>query len=106
MHVKSRYQSDCGRSFPVKERSIDAFDYLIVAFLNIGKFYGGNDGSTGEREPEFYTLAQDFIREHHNNTTTWEKVRLTGLQEELECSKNGKGFEQIAKDLGIPRPSR
>ena len=38
--MKSRYATDCDRGFPVKEKSLDAFDFLVVAFLNIGKFYG------------------------------------------------------------------
>src|ERR1700746_1950064 len=37
VQVKSRYATDCDRGFPVKEVSLDAFDFLIVAFLNIGK---------------------------------------------------------------------
>src|SRR5881409_2395756 len=44
VQVKSRYATDCDRGFPVKEVSFGAFDFLIVAFLNIGNFYGGNDG--------------------------------------------------------------
>ena len=49
VQVKSRYATDCDRGFPVKEARLDAFDFLIVAFLNIGKFFGSNDGTTGER---------------------------------------------------------
>src|SRR5437016_2227688 len=56
LQVKSRYATDCNQSFPVKEESLDAFDFLIVAFLNIGKYFGKKDGSTGSREPDFYTL--------------------------------------------------
>ena len=49
VQVKSRYATDCDRGFPVKEKSLDAFDFLIVAFLNIrvgrvqkrGQFRGG-----------------------------------------------------------------
>ena len=44
VQVKSRYATDCDRGFPVKEKSLAAFDYLIVAFLNIGNFYGKNEG--------------------------------------------------------------
>src|SRR5580693_1969246 len=39
VQVKSRYQTDCDRAFPVKKESFDAFDYVIIAFLNIGYFY-------------------------------------------------------------------
>jgi hypothetical protein len=40
VQVKSRYATDCDRGFPVKEKSLAAFDYLVVAFLNIGNFNG------------------------------------------------------------------
>src|SRR5438045_6666878 len=39
VQVKSRYQTDCDRGFPVKAKSFDTFEYLIVVFLNIGHFY-------------------------------------------------------------------
>src|SRR5439155_7610049 len=39
IQVKSRYQTDCDRGFPIKAKSFDSFDYLIVVFLNIGHFY-------------------------------------------------------------------
>jgi hypothetical protein len=76
IQVKSRYATDCGRGFPVKGSSIDAFDFLIVAFLNIGRFSGRHDGSKGYADPEFYTLSNDFIRRHHDATSSWEKVWL------------------------------
>ena len=104
--MKSRYATDCDRGFPVKERSLDAFDYLIVAFLNIGNFYGKNDGSTGAEQPELYTLSQEFIREHHDSSSSWEKVRLKKLQDEIEPFKNEKGFEHIAQELGIASPRK
>jgi hypothetical protein len=106
VQVKSRYATDCDRGFPVKEASLEAFDFLIVTFLNIGKFFGKNDGTTGAREPEFFTLSRDFIRKHHDATSTWQKVKLRKLEEEIEPFKNDAGFELIAEALGIIRPQK
>lgn len=104
VQVKSRYATDCDRGFPIKEKNLDAFDFLVVVFLNIGKFYGKNDGSEGSSEVDFYTLPNDFIRTHHNVSSSWQKVRLKGLEAEIEQHKGEKGFEQIAQALGIPKP--
>jgi hypothetical protein len=106
VQVKSRYATDCDRGFPVKVASLDAFDFLVIAFLNIGKFFGRNDGGIGEREPEFYTLSNDFICEHHDVSSTWQKVKLRTLQQEIEPFKNEAGFDLIAKRLGVPRPRK
>jgi hypothetical protein len=106
IQVKSRYATDCDRGFPIKEVSLDAFDFLIVTFLNIGKFSGQNDGSKGATDIEFYTLPNDFIKKHHNKSSSWQKVRLRTLQQEIEPYKNEKGFEQIAIELGISKPMK
>ena len=106
VQVKSRYATDCDRGFPVKEASLDAFDFLVICFLNIGKFFGKNDGTSGEREPEFYTLSREFIREHHNASSSWQKVMLKSLQSEIEPFKGGLGFELIAEKLGVSRPRK
>ncbi|MGD0462984.1 MAG: hypothetical protein ABSB74_10915 [Tepidisphaeraceae bacterium] len=104
VQVKSRYATDCDRGFPIRQDTLTAFDFLIVAFLNIGRFAGRHDGSTGETDPEFYTLPRAFVRAHHIADPTWQKVRLTGLEHEIQRHKNQAGFEQIAKLLGIRRP--
>jgi hypothetical protein len=104
VQVKSRYATDCDRGFPVKESSIDAFDFLIVVFQNIGNFSGKNTGVTGEREPEFFTLPNAFVRKYHDKTSSWQKVRLRGKEAELKPHKDGAGFELIATALGIERP--
>jgi hypothetical protein len=104
VQVKSRYATDCDRGFPVRQDSLTAFHFLIVAFLNIGRFAGKNDGSTGETDPEFYTLPRAFVQAHHVADPTWQKVRLTGLEDEIQQYKNQAGFEKIARLLGIPRP--
>lgn len=104
VQVKSRYATDCDRGFPVKDKTLDAFDFLVVVFLNIGKFYGKHDGSEGSSEVELYTLPNEFIREHHHASSSWQKVSLRGLETEIEQYKDEQGFELIARSLGISKP--
>lgn len=107
IQVKSRLATDCDRGFPVKAKSFNAFDYLVVAFLNVGYFLHKSRGKNrhdGTREPEYYTFPVDFIREHHVASSSWEKVRTRGLA--IDAYKNERGFEQIAKQLGVPYPEK
>jgi hypothetical protein len=105
VQVKSRYQSDSDRAFPVKGKIIDSFDFLMVVFLNIGKFYRGSDGSGGKGDVEIYTLPQSWIREHHYSPKSgFEKVRTKGHN--LDEFKNDVGIEQIAKVLQVAQPLR
>ena len=106
IQVKSRYATDCNRGFPIKAAALDAFDFLVVAFLNIGRFYGKHDGLTGERDAEFFPLTPQFVKDHHHTTSSWEKVLLAGLDTELKPFAGGTGFELIASALGVPRPRR
>lgn len=107
VQVKSRLATDCDRGFPVKERSIDAFDFLVVAFLNVGYFltkakrHGSREGAA---PPEFFTFPASFIREHHDCHSSWEKVRTRGL--DIEGYRDELGFEQIAESLGVPYPEK
>ena len=66
VQVKSRYQTDSDRSFPIKEKTFGQFDYMIVVFLNIGYFLGKSGKEGGIQQAEFYTLPRKFIEEHHN----------------------------------------
>jgi len=104
VQVKSRYQTDCDRAFPVKGETFEFFDYIIVVFLNLGYFYCKKPVLEGFRDAEFYTLPRDWIRKHHRITKSgWQKVHTKG--EMIDEFKNEKGFEQIARDLGIAYPS-
>ena len=105
VQVKSRYATDCDRGFPIREVSLDAYDFLVVAFFNIGTFFHGRDGSGGARPPEFYTLDPAFIAAHRN-PSGWKKVNLRGLDDELAPFKDEQGFERIARALGIERPRK
>lgn len=106
VQVKSRYATDCDRGFPIKATSLDAFDFLVIAFLNIGHFYGKHDGSVGQRAPEFFTLPNSFVQQHHVITPSWQKVMLGKLTAEIQSYADEVGFEQIAQCLGIAKPTR
>ncbi len=108
VQVKSRYASDADRSFPVNEDKLDSFDFLIVVFLNIGNYFKGDkNGDNGYGQTEFYTLSRDFIKRHHNRNSSWQKVRLgREVIDDIQAFKDEKGFELIAKRLGIPSLTR
>ena len=104
IQVKSRYQTDCDRCFPLKKDSLGAFDFLVAVFLNIGMFFRKNRGLYGSKSSEFYTLPNEFVRGHHNTNTAWEKLGLKHLENEIEQYAGEAGFEQIAEALGISKP--
>ena len=106
IQVKSRYATDCNKSFMVKEKSFKGFDYLIAVFLNIGKFGGKNNGSSGAKNIEFYTLPRKLIKKYHYKSGKWEKETLHPYLKELEKYKDEAGFELIAKALGVKKPQK
>ena len=42
----------------------------------------------------------------HDASSTWEKVRLRGLDAKIKKYLNEDGFELIAEKLGVKRPCR
>lgn len=105
IQVKSRYQTDCDRAFPLKEKTLGAFDYVIIVFLNIGYFYRRRPALEGRMAPEFFTLPRDFVSKHHKKVRSgFEKVPTKHL--DMEAFRDEAGFEQIARDLEVPYPSR
>ena len=107
VQVKSRLATDSDRGFPVRSATFEAFDFLILVFLNVGYFLHKakrHQSREGASAPEFYTFPVGFIREHHDSSSSWEKVRTKGL--DIEPYKNEAGFEQVAETLRIPYPSK
>ena len=103
--VKSRYQTDSDRAFPLKEKTFGAFDYVIAVFLNIGFFIRKKPSLEGRTLPQFYTLPTAFIQAHHRKSLSgWEKVLTKNV--DMTQYEGDAGFEQIAKDLDISYPSR
>ena len=104
IQVKSRYQTDCNKTAPIKEKALNAFDFLIVVFQNIGYFYRRSSISSPERnQPEFWTLPVDFVRKQFDSRYSWQRINLKDVNEKY---KNENGFELIAKRLKIDYPSR
>lgn len=78
-------------------------EHLVIGYLMRRNILAYN-GREGAREPEFYTLSQEFIRHHHDATSSWQKVRLP--RTEIEALKNDEGFELIAAKLGVAKPMK
>jgi len=106
VQVKSRYQSDGDGGVQVSEKSFDSFDYLVVAFLNIGFFFRkGKECIDGRTMPKFYALPVEWIRRHHRRPPSGRgDVPTRGM--DIDKFKNEQGFDLIAKKLKIPYPSR
>jgi hypothetical protein len=107
IQVKSRLATDCDRGFPVKRRTFDAFDFVIVAFMNVGFFFkkASSQGCrAGARRPDFLTLPVELIRKHHRHQDAWEKFYTRGLDPAVYGDEHG--FELIAQALDIPYPEK
>jgi hypothetical protein len=79
----------------------------MIVFLNVGYYFSKakrHSAREGASQPEFYTLTPEFIRNHHDARSSWEKVRTRGV--DLSPFKNELGFELIARALEVPYPSK
>lgn len=105
VQVKSRYQIDCDRSVVVPKKSLGKFDFVVAVFLNVGYFYRKAEGLNGKEEKaEFLTLPAVWVEQHLNKRSSWGKLSLK--QPSVDRFKDDKGFELIAKRLGIDYPAR
>ncbi len=105
VQVKSRYHIDCDRSVIVPRKTRNAFDYVVVVFLNVGYFYGKAAAPAQEKPgPEFFTLPAKWIERYRSKGSSWGKVSLK--QKGINRFEGEKGFELIATELGIEYPAR
>jgi hypothetical protein len=108
IQVKSRsYTTAWG--FPIKEKSLDGFDFLIYVRLNVYKpkksRKEGVSAIDTRQDVEFYTLKPDFIKERHNGKGSYAKVNFIKADIPfLQKFKNEKGFDMIAKKLNLSYP--
>ncbi len=105
IQVKSRMATDSTLAFSVRKESLKSFDYLVLAFLNIGNFYGRaklNPSPGGIDVPSLFTFPRSFVLRHYDDSGIWKKVRLNQLN--LERYRDERGIERIAKDLEIAYP--
>lgn len=101
IQVKSRSQAQNDGSVPLDKRTINGFDYLVAVFLNITK-------KKPIATPEFYTVSQRWVRDHHEqypSGTGKVFLKKKGMKDEMEAFKDIRGLEQIARELGVPRPA-
>ncbi len=107
VQVKSRIATDSDKGILVRPKSVDAFNYLIVVYLNIGYFLRMAKRHLlreGEREPKFLTLPSAVVKQYFIEASNWGKVRFKGLD---QARYEGiAGFELIANDLSIPYPTK
>jgi hypothetical protein len=50
VQVRRRYATDCDRGFPVKEKTLDAFGFPVMAFLDTAELLRGNEGVKHHRD--------------------------------------------------------
>lgn len=106
IQVKSRYQTDSDRAVFVKEKSLSAFDFLVIVLLNIGWYYDPKckKPRIGRQPAEFYILPRSVAKRLHVPTKSkMDRVKTSGRK--LDEYKDEKGFELIARALKIPYPN-
>lgn len=109
IQVKSRYQTDCDRSVPVRTDSFQCFDYLVIVFLNVGLFFGPDvknaDNGAFRSDVEYFVLPNhEALKLLRPVKSGFSKVHLPRCG--LGGFRDEEGIELIARDLRVSYPSR
>jgi hypothetical protein len=105
IQVKSRYQTDGDRSVFVRKETFRAFDFLVIALLNVGWYYSdARRPSKGRAVPEFITLPRSVARRLYYQVKSGMNRVLTDGRD-LSAYSNERGFELVARALKIRYPS-
>jgi len=95
IQVKSRFQTDCDRSFPVNRLGADFFAFV---FLNMGNWYGGKPHED-IHEPEFYIVPKAVVERTINSTKKMPKFLIK--RNDLNFQKFCGAWHLVAQNLGI-----
>ena len=95
IQVKSRFQTDCDRGFPINQ--INA-DYFIFVFLNMGNWYAGKPDE-GICAPEFYIVPKSVVSKLVHRTKSMVKIYIKQSNPNFE--KFCDAWYLIAQDLKI-----
>jgi len=107
VQVKSRIASDSDKGILVRPKTLDAFDFLIVVYLNIGYFLRmakTHPLREGDKPPELVVIPRDIARTYLVPNSTWGKVRFKGIDWGKYAGTTG--IELIADELGVPYPTK
>lgn len=106
IQVKCHYATDCDSTVQVRKGRVDGFDFLIVVFLNIGKFSRNRNGLTGSSSPKFHTFSREFVRSHCRIRRRCNAANFSVTGHSTPANRDEEGLEPIAEKLGIPKPCR
>ena len=102
VQVKSR--AAISRHMPhvmVKDRALEAFDFLVLVYMNIAQADADPD-----TPPELYTLPVELVRQRLHQAPSWKTAYLSPRKGEMAAYRGAAGLELIAQALGVPRPGR
>ena len=105
IQVKTRYATDSNRGVPVKGKTLNAFDYLMIVYQNIGFFYRKKHFGEGPKPVQILTLPRAVVEQYHvRRGKGWEVFYPRGF--DLEPFLDETGIELVARDLKIGYPKR